>query len=83
MIPVYIIRGLKKRRQIEQPLTKTSNEVVENREVTGLSLERNVKNSVYCEERGNGENGNVQPVEVVETVTPSEWRQGLLVFQRP
>jgi len=60
--------------------TKTGDEVVENGEDKGLGLERNEKDAIYCEERRDGEDENVQPVEVVEEIVPSKRRQGLLVF---
>lgn len=67
----------------EQQLTKTGDEVVENGEEQGFGLEWNVKDGVYCEERRDGEDVNVQPVEVVDNVAPLERRQSFLVFQRP
>lgn len=69
-----------KPRQIEQQLTKAGDEVVENGEEKGLGLEWNEENGVYRDERRKDEDGNVQPVEVVEKVVPLEWRQGLLIF---
>lgn len=80
---MHIIKGLNKPRQIKQRLTKTGDEVVEDGENKGFCLERDAKNGVYCEEGRNGEDGNVQPVEVVEKVVPLKRRQSFLIFERP
>lgn len=63
--------------------TKTGDEVVEYREEEGFGLERNAEDSVYREQRRDGEDGNVQPVELVKHVVPSERGQSLLALKRP
>jgi len=46
-------------------------------------LKRNTEKRIYREERRDGDDENVQPVEVIANVAPLEWRQSLLIFQRP
>ena len=46
-------------------------------------MERNIEDRVCREERRNGEDANVQPVELIKYVSPLERWQSLLVFQRP
>lgn len=83
MIPVETVRKLNTTREIERQPTETRDEVVEEREEEGLGLEGNTQYSVYREEGRNGEDGDVQPVEFVKYIAPLEWREGLLILQRP
>jgi len=83
VIPAETVRRRDTTHEIERQPTETGDEVVEDREKEGLGLEGNVEDSVYREQRRDGENGNVQPVELVKYIVPSEWRQGFLILQCP
>ena len=79
-MPVETVRRRDTTHEIERQPTEPGDEVVEDREKEGLGLERNVEDSVYRKQRRDGENGNVQPVEFVKYIVPSEWGQGLLIL---
>ena len=83
MIPVETVRKPNTTDEIERQPTETSDKVVEDREEEGLGLEGNVEECVYREERRDGEDENIQPVELINYIVPLEWRQGLLILQRP
>ena len=69
--------------ETESQLTKASDKVVKDRKKESLGLDRNKQERVYREHRRDGEDENVQPVELIKYIVPSEGGQSLLIFECP
>lgn len=65
-MPVKIVKKPGTTREIERRLTKASDKVVEDRKKEGLGLERNKQDRVYRDYGEDGEDENVEPVELAK-----------------